>query len=304
MKSCRNISIVFIGWVYFVPVLRVSAQCDDWRAGPLVDIPGVDGTVYVATTWDPDGAGPLPPQLVIGGDFITAGGTTVNRIARWDGTAWQPFGSGMTLVSAGPPGVTGLTVLPASFGALAGQLVATGYFDSAGGTPAASIARWDGAAWHALATSVAPRAGFSNSWVNVAMVPPPGSGPVSGHLIVGGHFSAIDGVTANCIADWNGTSWTQMGGGMENAVYSLTMWDPDGAGPIPNHIVAGGRFSTAGGLTVNHVAQWTGSAWTSLYAGLGDGWYFQAVHCVATIPTGNGPFAGQLVAGVDFTMSI
>ena len=33
------------------------------------------------TTWDPDGNGPLPAQLVAGGAFTTAGGVTVNGIA-------------------------------------------------------------------------------------------------------------------------------------------------------------------------------------------------------------------------------
>jgi hypothetical protein len=33
-------------------------------------------------------------DLIAGGWFTTAGGQTVNRIARWDGSAWHPFTSG------------------------------------------------------------------------------------------------------------------------------------------------------------------------------------------------------------------
>ena len=35
-------------------------------------------------------------ELIAGGWFTTAGGVTCNCIARWDGSAWQPLGSGMS----------------------------------------------------------------------------------------------------------------------------------------------------------------------------------------------------------------
>jgi hypothetical protein len=34
-------------------------------------------------------------NLYAGGDFITAGGTSANYIARWDGSSWSPLGSGL-----------------------------------------------------------------------------------------------------------------------------------------------------------------------------------------------------------------
>ena len=34
-------------------------------------------------------------NLIAGGYFTTAGGTSANYIASWDGTAWSPLGSGM-----------------------------------------------------------------------------------------------------------------------------------------------------------------------------------------------------------------
>ncbi len=33
-------------------------------------------------------------DLYAGGDFTTAGGVAVNRIAKWDGSAWSALGSG------------------------------------------------------------------------------------------------------------------------------------------------------------------------------------------------------------------
>ena len=34
-------------------------------------------------------------NLYAGGSFTTAGGVTVNRIAKWNGTAWSALGSGL-----------------------------------------------------------------------------------------------------------------------------------------------------------------------------------------------------------------
>ena len=33
-------------------------------------------------------------NLYVGGNFTTAGGVTVNNIAKWDGTAWFALGTG------------------------------------------------------------------------------------------------------------------------------------------------------------------------------------------------------------------
>jgi hypothetical protein len=53
---------------------------------------GVNGSVYALYVFDRDGAGPTPPELYVGGAFTTAGGITVNRIARWDGGTWSQVG--------------------------------------------------------------------------------------------------------------------------------------------------------------------------------------------------------------------
>ena len=49
------------------------------------------------TERDPDGPGPLPPQLVCGGYFASAGGVAAAAIASWDPVTatWSPLGSGM-----------------------------------------------------------------------------------------------------------------------------------------------------------------------------------------------------------------
>lgn len=76
--------------------------------------------------------------LVAAGNFIDAGGTPANRIARWNGTIWQPLGSGLNL------SVDSLLPLPN------GDLLVGGTFSTAGGVPANGLARWNGSAWSAL----------------------------------------------------------------------------------------------------------------------------------------------------------
>src|SRR2546422_6744737 len=76
------------------------AQCDGWRAGPLLDQPeGVNTTVRAATVWNAPGG---PMLLVVGGDFNLAGGVAVNHVAAWDGASWRALGA-----PGGTPGVDG-----------------------------------------------------------------------------------------------------------------------------------------------------------------------------------------------------
>ena len=51
--------------------------------------------VYASTLWDSDG-GPLPPSLVIGGNFGLAGSAPAAKVAVWNGQTWQALGAGIT----------------------------------------------------------------------------------------------------------------------------------------------------------------------------------------------------------------
>lgn len=68
-----------------VPLMAASApaQCSTfWRAGD--GVPGIRGQVNATHLWDPDGAGPAPPQLVFGGSFAMAGDVLASRIVALD----------------------------------------------------------------------------------------------------------------------------------------------------------------------------------------------------------------------------
>src|SRR4051812_26297608 len=58
-------------------------------------IPGPNGFVHTSMVWDPDGPGPLPPVLVVAGEFSVVGRSVSSNIAVWNGSDWSSLGSGV-----------------------------------------------------------------------------------------------------------------------------------------------------------------------------------------------------------------
>lgn len=52
---------------------------------------------------------------------------------------------------------------------------------------------------------------------------------------------------------------------------SMTAWDPDGAGPLPERLVVSGSFTGFAGVATERVAGWNGTQWLSMGAGLTNG---------------------------------
>lgn len=122
--------------------------------------------------------------LYAGGGFTTAGGTTVNYIAKWNGTAWSAMAGGMNAAF-----VNALEVGPD------GMLYAGGDFTTAGGTTVNRVARWNGTAWIGMGT------GPNDSIYAWAF-------DDQGRLYGTGHFVTIGGITPpDAFAIWNGSAW-------------------------------------------------------------------------------------------------
>jgi hypothetical protein len=83
---------------------------------------------------------------------------------------------------------------------------------------------------------------------------------VGNDLIVGGDFTTAGGNPAHYIAKWDGTQWTEFGGGMDNWVRSLAY--------INGEIFAGGGFTKAGNDSVNRFAKWNGTNWVKFGSGM------------------------------------
>jgi hypothetical protein len=154
------------------------------------------------------------------------------------------------------------------------------------------IARWDGVAWR----PVGPSPGFEDA-VTCLAVYDSGSGP---ELYAGGYFLDVNGITARCVARWDGTAWHPLGGGgingaagMSLRVDSLAVHD-DGSGPA---LYVGGLFSFAGwNLPARTIARWDGTSWSALGSGLASADGVATVETMCSFDDGSGP--ALYVAGI------
>lgn len=287
-------------------------------ASLVLDVHVYNGQLYAASegvyrwtglTWERLGTLPnvevlttFQGQLHAAGYFGTVNGVVYNGVARWDGSAWQPLGQGLSDDVGAFPGssvVTNSNVLGSGIDDMIefqGELVVTGRFARAGSVAAANIARWDGSTWRALP---APGAQI-DAPVRASVIH-------QGRLIIGGGFINAGGSVVNGIAQRVNGAWAPMGNGFQGAVASLasdetnliagglvqlpdgtvkgrvSRWDgsqwqrlgaSESAASFDNVIdrvlllggrpIAVGAFSTVGGVVFAGLAQWTGSTWTSV----------------------------------------
>ncbi len=82
----------------------------------------------------------------------------------------------------------------------------------------------------------------------------------SGNLYIGGLFTVVDDIPANCVAKWDGSKWSALGSGCSGRVRALAVSGTD--------LYVGGRFTTAGGIPANNIAKWDGSTWSALGSGV------------------------------------
>jgi hypothetical protein len=213
-------------------------------------------------------------NLYAGGAFTAAGGVPANFIAKWDGSAWSALSSGID------------SYVDSLACDTSGNLYAGGTFLTAGGVSANSIAKWNGTAWSALGSGISGSgmSGWSPFVSSLAF-------DSSGNLYAGGNFTNAGGVSANCIAKWDGIGWSALRSGISGgshffpSVGSLACDSSD-------NLYAGGSFSSAGGVNATNIAKWNGSAWSALGSGMDPYGFVSSLACDS---------AGNLYAGGDFT---
>ncbi len=158
-------------------------------------------------------------------------------VAVWDGTTWSMVGAPFSKPA------TALAVYK-------GKLVASGQFQSIGGTKIRHLATWDGTAWTQLAGGLA----------NGEPMPGPDGGTVDpdafvtqlgvrgDDLFVGGAFEKAGTVAARHVAHWNGSAWSALDGGVDDVVQGL--------GVAPDALWIVGSFTSAGGWGSVRVGRW------------------------------------------------
>ena len=281
----KNISITL--FLFFLMAVFCYGENEVKGLSPLASentydtvFQGLNDQVYALTIYE--------GMLIVGGEFDSAGGKQVNRIACWDSSTWSPLGMGVDEYR-----VKALCVYGDS-------LIAGGWFTGAGGVSVDHIAAWYGSSWSPLGdgavSTVSSLCTFDgnlyasgpflwpepdqialwngSTWdslgssveddVNVLCV-------FDNKLIVGGDFDTAGGVAASNIAAWDGSSWSALGSGIgEYFVKALCVYD--------SKLIVGGYFSEAGGITANNIAVWDGSNWSTLGEGANGFVYALAVY--------------------------
>ena len=179
-----------------------------------------------------------------------------NGIAQWDPTSekWTAMANGLGEGSM----VNTIAIDPTD-----GSVYAGGNFYSVG----YRIAEWNpsSSTWSALGSGITSP---MNAQVYAAAV------GASGSVYVGGIFDTAGTCdsTAGCnnIAQWNGASWSALGGGVNGRVYALAV------SPKTGLVYVGGDFTSAGAACdsaagCSSIAQWNPatSTWSALGSGIG-----------------------------------
>ncbi len=305
--------------------LSVTSVCsngnDIYIGGNFSNVGGVavnniakwDGTSWVGLgTGVIGGFSPAPIQalahdgtyLYAGGYFTNAGGSSINYLAKWDGSVWSSVGENpdnpvwdieigegklyicgsfttMGSTSANRIAVydggnwsalgTGLGGITFALAIDGDNIYAIGSFTTAGGSPTSYIAKWNGSAWSALGS------GLNNSGRDIKFH--------NGKLYACGLFTMAGGIGAMKCAVWDGFSWSSLSTGLSDAAETIEA--------CGNDIYFGGSFSVAGGINTAFIAKWNGTAWVDIGSGT-DG-VVRAL-CVQTS-------TGSMIFGGDFLVS-
>lgn len=304
--AVRRVSIAILSGLFAFGGLAPSlaAQCaTQWSTtGPQAELTGQG---ECAALWDPDGSGPQPQRLVVGGQELIGGAEPIRqRVMTWDGSRWQALGPG--------PGTAGRVLALTVWN---GQLVAGGDFTGGG---VDYIAQWDGSAWQPIGTGgfatavhdltvwngklVAATTPASpvpvstiRTWDGVAWsgVVSPWLGPLhamvsyQGLLVVGGELAVLqDGA----LGRFDGTTW--LPAILADARITSLAVRPSQVIGLDPVLYVGGAFTMIGGTPASRIAATVGGA-TFAWSAVGSGLSSQ---CEALLARNTGPLNFTLVA--------
>lgn len=290
MKTTNRFAVALAAAVMLAALPpAASAQCGPgWNT--TIGVPGMNGTVRCMLVWD-DGKGG-GPALYVGGEFTTAGGFTVNGIAKWDGRIWTPLGPQNAPGVSGGFFTTSVNAMAVWNDGIGTDLYIGGDFTTAGGVTCNAIARWDGTAFSQFN---GPQGAGVFGIVKALAVHQDIAGPsIAPALYVGGSFYVPGVNNTNNIARWSGEVWSALGTGVDNQVFALASFIDNLNRP---RLYVGGVFVNAGGNPASHFAIWNGQA--SLWSQVGGGTDGLWVQALKVWDDGSGP---ALFVGGAFTM--
>ncbi len=184
-------------------------------------------------------------DIYFGGDFDAAGAFNANNLARWDGTACDVLGNGILSNNSTINDVVEWNE----------KIIVGGQFSIFATDTAYSLAMYDPVTdiWTEISGGIKNQANGPGV-VNDLFV--------DGDLLhVGGDFYGVDDIATNDFATYDliNNSWITYGPGVANTngarVYTITSYMGD--------LVIGGNISAVDGQSVNNLAFFDGSSWTS-----------------------------------------
>ena len=135
-----------------------------------------------------DGNGPV---LWVGGAFTSAGGTSTNCLARWDGASWSSVGPvGIDLY---PTGASCVYALHEHDDGTGSAIYVGGFFPSVGGAPGPYLARYRNGALETMPTTTDRDVYDLTSFGN--------------RLVVGGNQRSAGGIPTACLSVWQSGGW-------------------------------------------------------------------------------------------------
>lgn len=150
-------------------------------------------------------------KLIIGGCFSWVDSVYMPRFAAWDGSSWSDLG------------------FPYDWQWIHDMTIHDGKLIVAG----SDIAQYDGTSWE-LIGEVYGSVYALYSDVN--------------HLVIGGNFSDINGISANSVASYDGSCWGNFGSGIDGEVEAITKYD--------GNYYFGGTFDFAGQKPSSFITSW------------------------------------------------
>jgi hypothetical protein len=192
-----------------------------------------------------DGAG----NVYFAGNFTSVDGvSTPGGFAKWNGSQWSSMGSVQP--------ISGMQQLIADG---SGNLYAVGDFKAAGSVAARYIAKWDGSKWTALGSGLRDPgiAACLDDSGHLYVLESYTRGSATGNRIVVANLAG-GGTPLPWFTDAN---WSAFSGGGTNGMIHAWAVDPSG------NLYVAGDFTTAGGVSASHIAEWNGSSWRRLARG-------------------------------------
>lgn len=213
-------------------------------------------------------------ELYATGFFTSLCGTANNHIVKWDGSAFQPVGTGYP--HAGH-----------QLKYLGNFLYFVGYEPTV--TDSNWVYRHGGTDFLKVGEGVYLTNAVSGGSQTANLY---ALEEYNGKIIACGEFDRVGNKAISGIMQWDGSAWDSLGSGLSGNIAGTApvMYPHDMCHFGPDLVVAG-NFQKAGGITVNGIARWDGTQWHNLGAGFNGTVYGTCV------------FNGELYAGGDFTMS-